>query len=103
MHRHLKMGTIGKLFSEPKQKKGKSSAPFIDSLPLRMSLSGDTDSTTALLRSLLAFSSLHRYGMQSQALELKVSALEALSASGGTNIDKVKLVHHIATGMLLMP
>ncbi|KAI1819499.1 fungal-specific transcription factor domain-containing protein [Xylaria intraflava] len=68
---------------------------------LRMSLSSDTHSATAVLRSLLAFSSLHRHGMQSQALELKVAALEALGASESTNLDTAKLVHHIAALMLL--
>ncbi|KAI1432412.1 hypothetical protein GGR50DRAFT_706673 [Xylaria sp. CBS 124048] len=68
---------------------------------LRMSLSSDTQSATAVLRSLLAFSSLHRHGMQSQALELKISALEALRASESTTLDTLRVVHHVAAGMLL--
>lgn len=68
---------------------------------LRMSLSSDTHSATAVLRSLLAFSSLHRYGMQSQALELKVSALEALGVSRSANLDKATVIHHVAACMLL--
>lgn len=67
-----------------------------------MSLSSDTHSTTALLRSLLAFSSLHRDGLQSQACELKISALGALAAASETiELDTQGAVQHVATCMLL--
>lgn len=67
-----------------------------------MSLSNDTLSATALLRSLLAFSSLHRHGLQSQACELKISALGALAAtSESEELDTEGAVQHIAAGMLL--
>ncbi|KAI0547913.1 hypothetical protein F4679DRAFT_552553 [Xylaria curta] len=68
---------------------------------LRIALSSTTESATAVLRSILAFASLHRHGMQSEALKLKVSALEALGASENPDIDKAIVVHHVATGMLL--
>ena len=67
-----------------------------------MSLSNDTLSATALLRSLLAFSSLHRHGLQSQACELKISALGALAAaSESEELDTEGAVQHVAAGMLL--
>ncbi|KAI0856237.1 fungal-specific transcription factor domain-containing protein [Xylaria cubensis] len=68
---------------------------------LRIAVSSSTESATAVLRSILAFASLHRYGMQSEALKLKVSALEALGASGSPYINKSIVVHHVATAMLL--
>jgi hypothetical protein len=67
-----------------------------------MSLPSDTLSATALLRALLAFSSLHRHGLQEQALELKISALKALAAaSEGVEFDIERIVQHVAAGMLL--
>lgn len=67
-----------------------------------MSLSNDSLSATALLRSLLAFSSLHRHGLQSQACELKISALGALAAaSESEELDTEAAVQHVAAGMLL--
>ncbi|RWA08732.1 hypothetical protein EKO27_g6367 [Xylaria grammica] len=69
---------------------------------LRMSLSDDSCSSTALLRALLGFSSLHRHGLQSQAGELKVSALRALAAaSKGGELGTKEAVQHVAAGMLL--
>jgi hypothetical protein len=67
-----------------------------------MCLSSDSLSATALLRALLAFSSLHRHGLQEQAVELKISALKALAAaSEGVEFDTEKIVQHVAAGMLL--
>ncbi|KAJ2980343.1 hypothetical protein NUW58_g6967 [Xylaria curta] len=68
---------------------------------LRISFSNDTPSAKAVLRSLLAFSSLHRHGLQSQAGELKISALRALSTNESTDFDAAKAVCHVAAGMLL--
>lgn len=66
-----------------------------------MCLSNDSLSATALLRALLAFSSLHRYGLQEQAMELKISALNTLAvAFEGVEFDTEKIVH-IAASMLL--
>ncbi|RYP19018.1 hypothetical protein DL765_003601 [Monosporascus sp. GIB2] len=69
---------------------------------LRLSLSDNTPSATAVLRSLLAFSSLHRHGVQSQAGELKISALGALAAAAqGGELGTEEAVRHVAAGMLL--
>ncbi|PMD55003.1 uncharacterized protein K444DRAFT_568912 [Hyaloscypha bicolor E] len=74
----------------------------LSSFLLRMCLSSDSLSATALLRALLAFSSLHRHGLQEQAVELKISALKALAAaSEGVEFDTEKIVQHVAAGMLL--
>ena len=55
-----------------------------------------------MLQALLAFSSLHRYGVQSQALELKVAALGSLAkASAAPNLSAKATMQHTATGMLL--
>jgi len=51
---------------------------------------------------LLAFSSLHRYGLQPQAAKLKISALKALTqASAAPNLGPKETIEHTATGMLL--
>ncbi|KAF2425546.1 hypothetical protein EJ08DRAFT_400259 [Tothia fuscella] len=42
---------------------------------MRVALESDSPSTAAVVRSLLALSSLHRYGVQSQAMDLKTSSL----------------------------
>ena len=52
-----------------------------------------------MLQALLAFSSLHRYGLQSQALELKTAALGSLAAAPSLGAEAT--MQHTATGMLL--
>lgn len=67
-----------------------------------MSLSDDSHSTRAVLKSVLAFSSLHRNGVQSQAAELKISALGALGAAAQTSgFGTREATQHVAAGMLL--
>jgi hypothetical protein len=55
-----------------------------------------------VLQALLAFSSLHRYGLQSQALELKIAALGSLAKGlAAPNLCVQATMQHIAAGMLL--
>lgn len=55
-----------------------------------------------MLQALLAFSSLHRYGLQSQAVELKISALSMLAeVSLAPEHGAKEVIYHTATGMLL--
>ncbi|KAI3317775.1 hypothetical protein HD806DRAFT_514283 [Xylariaceae sp. AK1471] len=70
---------------------------------LRMASADDSAFSTALLKSILAFSSLHRYGPHSQALELKISALAALGAdiSKSKDLDTKQALQHVTTDMLL--
>ncbi|KAI3327604.1 hypothetical protein HD806DRAFT_483348 [Xylariaceae sp. AK1471] len=69
---------------------------------LRVSLSTKTESAKAALSSLLAFSSVHRNGVQAQAGALKVSALKTLAAAAQrTDLTTTEAVQHVATGMLL--
>ncbi|KAK1143773.1 hypothetical protein N8T08_006174 [Aspergillus melleus] len=68
---------------------------------IRMALTSSSPSSAAVLHSLLALSSLHRYGLQNQAGELKLSALKALAAASRTAIGPVEAAQHIAAGMLL--
>ncbi|KAF1846635.1 uncharacterized protein K460DRAFT_395983 [Cucurbitaria berberidis CBS 394.84] len=69
---------------------------------MRMALSSNTSSATALLKSLLALSSLHRHGVQSQAITLKIASLGALvAAASKPNLGANEMIQHIATGMLL--
>lgn len=68
---------------------------------IRMALPSNTPSAAAILRSLLALSSLHRYGLQSQAADLKISAITALAAASCSNIGTKEAIQHVAAGMLL--
>lgn len=61
----------------------------------------NTAPSTALFHSLLAFSSLHRHGDNPQAVEHKISALEALAATSGKHMDTTEAIQHVATNMLL--
>ena len=68
----------------------------------RIALQEETETAGAVLQALLAFSSLHRYGLQSQALELKTAALGCLAkSSAAPSLGARATMQHIATGMLL--
>ncbi|KAI1497640.1 fungal-specific transcription factor domain-containing protein [Biscogniauxia marginata] len=77
-------------------------AAALGNVLVRIALEGQTASAAAVLQALLAFSSLHRYGLQSQAVELKIAALrglvEGLAAPG---LGAKETIQHAATGMLL--
>lgn len=62
---------------------------------------GETASATALFQAIMAFSSLHRYGLQSQAVELKIAALGSLAEGSFGALNAQEAILHIATGMLL--
>ncbi|KAL8942492.1 MAG: hypothetical protein Q9216_001636 [Gyalolechia sp. 2 TL-2023] len=69
---------------------------------LRSSLEGKTASAAALSQALMAFSSLHRYGLQSQAVEAKIAALGSLAqGSFEPSFGAIEAIQHIGTGMLL--
>lgn len=70
---------------------------------MRAARANKSTSATAVLRALLALSSLHRYGVQSQAVELKISSLKALAAASisETSLGVTEVIQHIAAGMLL--
>ena len=67
-----------------------------------IALQEETATAAAVLQALLAFSSLHRYDSQSQALELKIAALGSLAkASAAPSLGAKATMQHTATGMLL--
>ena len=68
---------------------------------IRIALAGKSPSAAAVRQSLLALSSLHRYGVQTQAVELKISALNALAVASKSDITSQEAVQHVAAGMLL--
>ncbi|KAI1125339.1 hypothetical protein F5Y10DRAFT_247203 [Nemania abortiva] len=69
---------------------------------IRVSLSSNSHSGVAALKSLLAFSSAHRNGVQPQAGALKISALNALAAAAGrVDLSTIEAVQHVAASMLL--
>jgi hypothetical protein len=73
----------------------------VGNILIRMALANNTPSAAAVLQSLLALSSLHRYGLQQQAAELKISALRALAAASKSDIGAMETIQHVAAGMLL--
>ncbi|CAI7584537.1 unnamed protein product [Penicillium glandicola] len=73
----------------------------VGNMLIRMAFVNNTPSSAAVLRSLLALSSLHRSGVQTQAVELKIAALNALGAASNREIDTIEIIQHVAAGMLL--
>ncbi|CAI0650279.1 unnamed protein product [Colletotrichum noveboracense] len=69
---------------------------------LSMALVHDEVSGIALFHALLAFSSLHRHGLNEQTIQLKGRALQSLSASVNDEIlTPGKAAQHVAASMLL--
>ncbi|KAG6359404.1 hypothetical protein INS49_012925 [Diaporthe citri] len=70
---------------------------------MRAAHTNKSSSATAVLQSLLALSSLHRYGVQSQAVKLKIASLKALAAAANSEgkLGVTEVIQHIAAGMLL--
>jgi hypothetical protein len=68
---------------------------------MRVALTGNTPSASAVLYSLLALSSIHRYGITPQSFEFKVRSLKALAAAPKSEWTTVEVVQHVAAGMLL--
>jgi hypothetical protein len=66
-----------------------------------MALTNNSPSSTAVLRGLLAISSIHRYGLQAQGFELKISAIKALGEASRSTIGAAEALQHVAAGMLL--
>ena len=66
-----------------------------------MAFSRPSAAATAVLRSILALSSLHRHGYQPQAVRYRGSAVLAMRESVYQGIDGHDAVQHIAAGMML--
>ncbi|KAI1274477.1 fungal-specific transcription factor domain-containing protein [Xylaria sp. FL0933] len=73
----------------------------VSRLLMRMALTDDGPSATAVLRSLLAFSSLHCYGNHAQVVELKISAVKALKSASRSLLGAGEGVRHIGATMIL--
>ncbi|KAF3801375.1 hypothetical protein GCG54_00005531 [Colletotrichum gloeosporioides] len=80
---------------------GQRSSEIRDVL-LGMALVHDEVSGVALFHALLAFSSLHRHGLNGHTIQLKGRALQTLSASvKGDTLTSGKAAQHVAASMLL--
>lgn len=77
-----------------------SSTQIRDAL-IRMAMARDTVSGLALFFALLSFSSLHRGGLHQQAIQLKISALQCLSAPAKGRLSSAEAAQHVAGSMLL--
>ncbi|KAL4993353.1 fungal-specific transcription factor domain-containing protein [Aspergillus recurvatus] len=73
----------------------------IGSILMPMALINASPSSTAVRQALLGLSSLHRYGVQAQAFEFKISAIKSLKEASHTNIGAAEALQHVAAGMLL--
>ncbi|PYH88132.1 hypothetical protein BO71DRAFT_392147 [Aspergillus ellipticus CBS 707.79] len=74
----------------------------IGNLLMRIALVNDSSSAAAVLRSILALSSLHRDGLHPQAADHKISALRALVTASNSSISTMEAAQHVAAGMLLL-
>jgi hypothetical protein len=70
-------------------------------LLIRLALSNSTNSSKAVLQSLLALSSLHRSGHHQRTARLKEGALGALKTSAQCGLGDMEKIQHVATGMIL--
>jgi hypothetical protein len=69
---------------------------------MRMAMADEMVTTSAVLYALLAFSSLRLNGLDQQAISLKISALEFLSASAKKeSLSLAEATQHVAASMLL--
>ncbi|KAF4459654.1 Arginine metabolism regulation II [Fusarium albosuccineum] len=73
----------------------------IPQILIRMALSDNTPSATAIFMSMLALASFHHDGLQSRVAHFKISALRALSASTKGEVGAAESIRHVAAGMLL--
>ncbi|KAF2682327.1 hypothetical protein K458DRAFT_370106 [Lentithecium fluviatile CBS 122367] len=73
----------------------------LGSILMRIGLTGNSPSSSAVVYALLAHSSLHRYGVQEQAFKLKISSLKALAAASTSELSATEAIQHVAAGMLL--
>ena len=63
---------------------------------------GSNHSSRAVTKSLLALTSLHRYGLCEHAIKSKIATLRALyDASRESNISRAEAMQHVAAGMML--
>ncbi|KAK9425538.1 putative Zn(2)-C6 fungal-type domain-containing protein [Seiridium unicorne] len=77
-------------------------ATTVGNVLARIALEGETASAVAVRQALLAFSSLHRYGLHAHAIQLKIDALGSLSRSAAPSLGVKETIQHIATGILLI-
>jgi Fungal specific transcription factor domain len=70
-------------------------------LLVRLALSDSSPSSTAVLQSALALSSLHQHGVQGNVFRLKARALRALVISSNHGIEGPTVAQHIAASMIL--
>ncbi|KAL4861781.1 fungal-specific transcription factor domain-containing protein [Aspergillus spectabilis] len=68
---------------------------------MRMALTSNTPSAVAVRRALLGLSSLHRYGLQGQAMDFKIASIRALAFASTNEISTAEAIQHVAAGMLL--
>lgn len=76
-------------------------APKIREVLIRMALSENTPSATAILKSALALASYHRDKDHAHADRLKIAALRSLAASTQGVIGPEESIRHVGAGMLL--
>lgn len=77
-------------------------ATHVGRILLQIGLQERTSSSAALLQTIVAFSSLHRYGLRPQSVEAKITALGYLArGSVDASSGAIGALQHIGTCMLL--
>jgi hypothetical protein len=76
-------------------------AVALKNLVIRMALSDNTPSSTAVLHSLLALAQVNRDRRQVQTYKLAASAFRNLATSATTSLNRHEAVQHAVAGMLL--
>lgn len=75
--------------------------PKLQTILIRIALSKDSPYSNAVLKSLFAFSAIHRYGLHTYADKLKQAALSTLTALTKGGVQDNEVIFHVATLMLL--
>ncbi|KAI0543304.1 hypothetical protein F4679DRAFT_134899 [Xylaria curta] len=76
-------------------------AASIGNVIMRISVQDSSPSAKGVLKSLLALSSLHRHGLQSQCVEFKIAAIRCLVVATQGTVGTREVIQHIAAAMIL--
>lgn len=74
---------------------------LLGELILRISQTDNSLASTAVVHSILGLASISRHGYNEQAMQLKIASLRTLARALETRDESLRVVHHIAAGMLL--
>ncbi|KAL5342848.1 fungal-specific transcription factor domain-containing protein [Aspergillus crustosus] len=68
---------------------------------MRLAYTSNTPSALAVRHAILCLASVHRYGLQSQAMSHKIASIRSLKLASTNEIGGTEATQHVAAGMLL--